>query len=236
MSILSNLAQQIIMFCFSLTEAVGIPNWGLAIILMTIIVKIVLFPLTKKQIESTKAMMKLQPKMDAIRAKYKDDKARMNAELANLYKEEKVNPLSGCLPLLIQFPIMIGIFYGIRDMTAAHVFDQHPDFLIWNITVTPTEAAGGVIASSAFMIYMILPILSCITTFIASRQAMPGGGAQGGAQGKIMLYFMPLFILYISKDFPIGLIIYWTVMNIVQIGQQMLMDKMAAKGTNAKKA
>ena len=83
------------MFCFSLTEAVGIPNWGLAIILMTIIVKIVLFPLTKKQIESTKAMMKLQPKMDAIRAKYKDDKARMNAELANLYKEEKVNPLSG---------------------------------------------------------------------------------------------------------------------------------------------
>ncbi len=231
MSILSNLAQQIIMFCFTLTKAVGIPNWGVAIILMTIIVKIVLFPLTKKQIESTRAMMRLQPKMDALRAKYKDDKARLNAELANLYKTEKVNPLSGCLPLLIQFPIMIGIFYGIRDMTAAHVFDQHPDFLIWNISVTPTEAAGGVIASSAFFIYMILPIISCITTFIASKQSMPSGGSQGGAQGKMMLYFMPLFILYISKDFPIGLIIYWTVMNIVQIGQQAFMNRLSGTST-----
>lgn len=229
MDFLSNIAQQIILFFFGVTKIIGIPNYGVAIILMTIAVKLAMYPLTKKQIESTKAMMSLQPKMDAIRAKYKDDKVRMNAELANLYKTENINPLSGCLPLLIQFPIMIGIFYGIRDLTAAHVFDEYPNFLIWNIAMTPTEAAAGNIASAAFMIYMILPIISCITTFVSSKQTMPSGGAAGGTQSKMMLYFMPLFILYISKDFPIGLILYWVVMNFMQIGQQCLMNKAAGK-------
>lgn len=97
-----------------MTATVGLPNYGLAIIIMTIIVKILLYPLTKTN-RINKAMMAMQPKMKAIQEKYKNDKQRLNMELANLYKQENVNPLAGCLPLLVQMPIMIGIFYGIRD-------------------------------------------------------------------------------------------------------------------------
>lgn len=115
MDFLSNIVQQVITVLYNMTATVGLPNYGLAIIIMTIIVKILLYPLTKKQIESTKAMMAMQPKMKVIQEKYKNDKQRLNMELANLYKQENVNPLAGCLPLLVQMPIMIGIFYGIRD-------------------------------------------------------------------------------------------------------------------------
>ena len=92
---------------------------------MTIIIKLIMYPLTQKQIQSTKAMMEIQPKMKALQEKYKDDKQRLNMELANLYKSEGVNPLAGCLPLLIQMPIMIGIFYGIRDYNYA----AHPEIV-----------------------------------------------------------------------------------------------------------
>lgn len=114
MDFLSNIVQQVITVLYNMTATVGLPNYGLAIIIMTIIVKILLYHLTKNKSESTKAMMAMQPKMKAIQEKYKNDKQRLNMELANPYKQENVNPLAGCLPLLVQMPIMIGIFYGIR--------------------------------------------------------------------------------------------------------------------------
>ena len=176
---------------------------------MTVIVKLILYPLTKKQIESTKAMMSIQPKMKEIQEKYKDDKQRLNMELANLYKNEGVNPLAGCLPLLVQMPIMIGIFYGIRDFSYAG-----PSNFLWMETISNPDPL------------YILPILSALTTFIQSKQTMPDTSSP---QNKIMLYFMPLFIGYISLNFPAGLVIYWVVMNIMQIGQQALMNKAAGK-------
>lgn len=209
MDFLSNIVQQVITFLYGLTDAMGVPNYGLAIVIMTVIVKLILYPLTKKQIESTKAMMSLQPKMKEIQEKYKDDKQRLNMELANLYKNEGVNPLAGCLPLLIQMPIMIGIFYGIRDFSYAG-----PTNFLWMENISNPDPM------------YILPILSAVTTFIQSKQTMPDTSSP---QNKIMLYFMPLFIGYISLTFPAGLVIYWVVMNIMQIGQQALMNKAAGK-------
>lgn len=209
MDFLSSIVQQVITFLYNMTATAGVPNYGLAIILMTIIVKILLYPLTKKQIESTKAMMAMQPKMKAIQEKYKNDKQRLNMELANLYKEEKVNPLAGCLPLLVQMPIMIGIFYGIRDFS----YVGPADFL-WMQNISNPDPV------------YILPVLSALTTFIQSKQTMPDTSS---AQNKMMLYFMPIFIGYISLTFPAGLVIYWVVMNLMQIGQQMLMNKATAK-------
>ena len=209
MDFLSNIVQQVITVLYNMTATVGLPNYGLAIIIMTIIVKILLYPLTKKQIESTKAMMAMQPKMKAIQEKYKNDKQRLNMELANLYKQENVNPLAGCLPLLVQMPIMIGIFYGIRDFhyvgAAHHLHRQH--------------------ISNPDPMY-ILPVLSALTTFVQSKQTMPDTSS---AQNKMMLYFMPLFIGYISFSFPAGLVLYWVVMNLMQIGQQALMNKATVK-------
>ncbi len=209
MDFLSNLVQQVITFLYGITESIGIPSYGLAIVIMTVIVKLILYPLTKKQIESTKAMMNLQPKMKAIQEQFKNDKQRMNMELANLYKNEGVNPLAGCLPLIVQMPIMIGIFYGIRDFQYAG-----PSNFLWMQSISAPDPT------------YILPVLSALTTFIQSKQTMPD---TGNPQNKIMLYFMPLFIGYISLSFPAGLVIYWVVMNIMQIGQQALMNKAAGK-------
>ncbi|MGM9568546.1 MAG: YidC/Oxa1 family membrane protein insertase [Phascolarctobacterium sp.] len=211
MDFLSNIVQQVITVIYSFLQSVGFPNYGVAIIIMTVLVKLILYPLTKKQIESTKAMMEIQPKMKALQEKYKDDKQRLNMELANLYKSEGVNPLAGCLPLLIQMPIMIGIFYGIRDFQYA----GSASFL-WMESISAPDPT------------YILPVLSALTTFIASKQTMPASAA-GGAQNKMMMYFMPLFIGYISLTFPGGLVLYWVVMNIMQIGQQYMMDKATAK-------
>ena len=211
MDFLSNIVQQVITVIYSFLHGIGFPNYGVAIIIMTVLVKLILYPLTKKQIESTKAMMEIQPKMKAIQEKYKDDKQRLNMELANLYKNEGVNPLAGCLPLIIQMPIMIGIFSGIRDFH----YEGSASFL-WMESISAPDPT------------YILPVLSALTTFIASKQTMPATGA-GGAQNKMMMYFMPLFIGYISLTFPAGLVLYWVVMNIMQIGQQYMMDKAATK-------
>ncbi|MCQ2361969.1 MAG: YidC/Oxa1 family membrane protein insertase [Acidaminococcaceae bacterium] len=206
---LSVYVQKLLAFFYGLTGMVGIANYGLAIILMTIIVKLILWPLTQKQIQSMKDMIKIQPKMDEIRARYKDDKERMNLELANLYKTNKINPLSGCLPLLLQFPIMIGIFYGIRDFQYVG-----PANFLWMESISNPDP------------WYILPVLSALTTFITSKQTMPGQGeGKSPLNSKMMTYFMPVFIGYISITFPAGLVLYWVVMNLMQILQQTLMSK-----------
>ena len=147
--------------------------------------------------------MELQPKLKALQEKYKDNKPLLNQKMAELYKEQGVNPLAGCLPLLVQMPIMLGIFYGIRDFQYA----GDPNFL-WMTDIALPDP------------YYILPVLSALTTFIQSKQSMPDTSS---AQNKVMLYFMPLFIGYISFTFPAGLVLYWVVMNVMQIAQQALM-------------
>ena len=187
-----------------MTQTAGFPNYGIAIVLMTILVKLLLYPITAKQIKSTKAMMEIQPKMKAIQTRYKDDKVMLNQKLAELYKEEGVNPLAGCLPLIIQMPIMIGIFYGVRDFHYAG-----PSGFLWMQSISQPDPM------------YILPVLSALTTLIQSKQTMPDTSSP---QNKIMLYFMPLFIGYISLEFPAGLVLYWVVMNIMQIIQQGLIN------------
>ena len=202
MDFLANIVQQVLTVLYNFTESVGIPNLGLAIVLMTIIIKLIMYPLTQKQIQSTKAMMEIQPKMKALQEKYKDDKQRLNMELANLYKSEGVNPLAGC------------IFYGMRDYNYA----AHPEIVtsfLWLADISKEDPT------------YVLPVLSALTTFIQTKQTMPANG--GGAQNKMMMYFMPLFIGYISLTFPAGLVLYWVVMNIMQIAQQSIMNRAAAK-------
>jgi YidC/Oxa1 family membrane protein insertase len=211
LSPLSAIVQQVVTFLYSLTASIGFPSYGLAIIIMTIIVKLILYPLTAKQISSTKAMMDLQPKMKAIQEKYKNDKVLLNQKLAELYKDQGINPLAGCLPLLVQMPIMIGIFYGIRDFSYVG-----PNNFLWIQNISQPDPL------------FILPVLSALTTFIQSKQSMPDTSS---AQNKIMLYFIPIFIGYISFQFPAGLVLYWVIMNLMQIGQQALMNnKTSAAG------
>lgn len=204
MDFLSGIVQQVVTVLYHFTGTLGLANYGLAIILMTVIIKLALYPLTKKQIESTKAMMEIQPLMKELQVKYKDDKERLNQELAKLYQSRGVNPLAGCLPLVVQMPILFAIFYGIRDFAY-----EGPANFLWMSSIADPDKL------------YILPVLSALTTYIQTRQTMTDTKSM---QNQMMLYFMPIFIGYISISFPAGLVLYWVVMNIMQIAQQAYMN------------
>ncbi len=188
---------------YSLTEAVGFGSYGVAIILLTIVIKMLLYPLTVKQVKSMRAMQELQPQMKKIQEKYKDKPQEMQMKIANLYKDAGVNPLAGCLPLLIQMPILMGMYYALYNFDYGEVA---PTFL-WLPSLSEPDP-----------IY-VLPVLSALTTFLQQKMTT----TEMTQQMKIMMTIMPVFIGWISLQFPSGLVLYWVTMNIVQIVQQWWM-------------
>ena len=205
MDFLSGIVQTVLTYCYNLTVSMGFANYGVAIIVMTVFIKMLLYPLTVKQIRSMKAMSELQPKMKALQETYKDDTVKLQSEISNLYKVSGVNPLSGCLPLVVQMPILIAIFYAIRD----YQYAGSTTFL-WLASLADPDPT------------YVLPVISAATTFVQSLQTMPDTSS---AQNKMMLYFMPVFIGYISLQFSAGLVLYWIVTNLVQILQQWWMAR-----------
>ena len=190
---------------YKLTEILGFPSYGLAIIIFTIVLKFVLYPLTVKQIEGMKKMQDLQPKMKAIQDRYKDNKEMQQQKMMEFYRENNFNPLGGCLPLLVQMPILISIFYAIR----AFQYHVTPSFLYLADISLPDPM-------------YILPVLSAATTWYSTKQSQSSQPSEGVAaqQQKIMLMFMPVFIGYISLSFPAGLVLYWVTSILMQILQQ----------------
>lgn len=213
---LSNIMQSVLTFFYNLTETIGFANYGIAIILLTIAIKAILYPLTVKQVKSMKAMQDIQPKMKQLQEKYKGNPEKLNKELANLYKEAGVNPLAGCLPLLVQMPFLIAIFFAIRDY---HYVQQPPSFL-WMTDLAQPDPT------------YILPVLSALTTYIQQKQTT----SEMTQQTKMMMIFMPLFIGYISLSFPGGLVLYWVISNTFQIVQQWYMyrNKSSVTGEEAR--
>lgn len=203
------LMRTLLTYAFQLTGMVGFPSYGVAIILLTIVIKAILAPLTVKQIKSMKAMQELQPRMKAIQDKYKNDPQRMQQEIGNMYKELGVNPLAGCLPLLVQMPFLIAIFYALQN------YPYDPNFVqfLWLPSLGETDP------------YYILPVLSAVSTWLMSRQTSQDATGAAASQQKMMMWFMPLFIGYISLNFPAGLVIYWIVSNVFQFVQQHFIYK-----------
>lgn len=211
---ISNMMQAGLTYCYNATAAMGIPNYGLAIILLTVVIKVLLYPLTVKQVKSMKAMQDLSPKLKALQEKYKDNKEKLNQEVAKLYKDSGVNPLAGCLPLLIQMPFLIAIFYALRE----YQYASDPSFL-W---IKDLSQAGDH--------YYILPVLAAATTYVTTKQT----GTDPSQQNQMMQLFMPLFIGYITTTFPAGLGLYWVVSNVVQIVQQWWLYRGKAKQGEAR--
>ena len=180
-------------------------NYGIAIILMTILVKVLLYPLTAKQVRSMKAMQELQPALKKLQKDYKNNPQLLQQKMAELYKESGVNPLAGCLPLLIQMPILMGVYYTLYGYN----YTGDPNFL-WLTSLSETDPT------------YVLPVLSALTTYIQQKQTMTNNGGDN-QQMKLMSYMMPLFIGWISLSFPSGLVVYWVTMNICQIIQQWYM-------------
>ena len=197
---IENLLHFVIELLYSITEKMGFGSYGLAIILLTVVIKMILYPLTAKQIQSMKAMQILQPKLKKLQEKYKDNPQLMQQKLAALYKDAGVNPLAGCLPMLIQMPILMGMYYALFNFDYGGV---EPSFL-WLPSLSQTDPT------------YVLPILSALTTFLQQKMSM----TEMTSQTRTLMIIMPLFIGWISLNFPSGLVLYWVTMNIVQIAQQ----------------
>ena len=194
-----------------------IPNYGLAIIVLTILVRIFTAPLMAKQMRSAERMRALQPKMKELQERYKDDRQKQSEETMKLYREEKVNPIAGCLPLLLQFPVLIGLFYALRSSIGL----RHAPFALW-INDLSQPATLFVMPGIDFPI-RLLPIVMGASMFV--QQKMTPTTGMDPAQARMMLIMMPAMMLFISYTFPSGLVLYWTVSNLLGIAQQYWIRK-----------
>ncbi|MDD4363451.1 MAG: YidC/Oxa1 family membrane protein insertase [Atribacterota bacterium] len=251
-SSLIGFVEEILRFLYGFTH-----NYGLAIILLTIIIRIVMYPLMQKQMTSMKETQKIQPLMQEIQKKYKNDKEMLNKELMRLYREHNVNPMGGCLPLIIQMPILILFFQVLREfkyyIPNTDIIDG--GFLWIPNTVTHTIVENGaeitrIIAGLAAPEKLfeiaghsigILPILVGVTMYIQQKLTTPsmpvasqGGNASNPAANtqKIMTTVMPLMITFISFSLPSGLSLYWVISTVFGIGQQLLINKKDGQAKN----
>jgi YidC/Oxa1 family membrane protein insertase len=206
-----------------------IPNYGVAIILLTILVKALMFPLTKKGSEATLRMQSLSPKIKEIQDKYKDNPQKMNVEMSALYKKEGYNPLSGCLPMIIQMPLffaMYNLFNTHFDLRGAlFIPGWIPDLSlpesIWSFAPFRLPILGWSNLRALPFIYVTSQLLYGKVTQTPDQQ--------GNAQMKMMLYVMPIMFFFILYDVPSGLLVYWIMSNLLTLVQQLTINKYLAK-------
>ena len=196
-----------------------IPNYGIAIILITIAIKIIFWPLTAKQMKSMKDMQKFQPLMAKIKEKYKDDQARQQQEMMKLYKEHKINPMGGCLPMLVQIPVFFGLFAMLRS-----AIQLRGAGFLWISDLSQPDT----IFHLAGLAVNPLPIVMT-AAMLWQQQITP---TTGDAQQAKMMKFMPLMMLFFFYNASSGLALYWTVQQFLSIAQQWYtMRKTETTGT-----
>ena len=195
-------------------------NYGVAIILLTVLTKVIFFPLTLKSMRSMKAMQALQPQINALRSKYKSDPQRVQRETMELYREHRVNPLGGCLPMIVQIPVFYALYVALSvsvEMQNApficfgHLFGMH----LWICDLAAQDPT------------YVLPILMGVSMFVQQKMTPTMGDPR---QAKMML-LMPVVFTFMFLNLPSGLVLYWTLSNVLQIAQQLYMER---SGTSAK--
>jgi YidC/Oxa1 family membrane protein insertase len=218
-------------------------NIILAILILTILIRLLVFPLTWQQQKSTASTAELQPKLEEIRKKHKGDQEVIQQKTMELYREAGVNPLGGCLPTLIQFPILIGLYQAITRSLAAspiqlldlsqHIYQTLPAFLSWlpnAQSLIPLNSRFLWLDLAAPDPYYILPALVVISTFLQNKlMTPPSADPNQASMSRSMQLTMPLFIGYISLNFPAGLSIYWVASNLAGFAQYAAMGKASMK-------
>lgn len=193
-------------------------NYGIAIIILTVITKVLFFPLTVKSMRSMKAMQALQPQVNSLRNKYKNDPQRLQRETLDLYRKHKVNPMGGCLPMIAQIPV----FYALYLALSVSVELQNASFLCFGRIF---GADVWICDLAAHDPTYVLPILMGVTMFIQQKMTPIAGDPR---QARMML-IMPFVFTFMFLSLPSGLVLYWTVSNVLQIGQQWYMDRPRAQ-------
>lgn len=192
-------------------------NYGMAIIIITVILKALFFPLTHKSYKSMKDMQKIQPMMAALKEKYKDDRDAMNKAVMELYRDHKVNPLGGCLPMIVQIPV----FFALYKALMFSIELRHAPFYFWITDLSGPDNLFGQLLGLPFVIGP-LPIVMGATMFIQQKMTPSN---MDPLQAKMMLA-LPLVFTVMFLSFPSGLVLYWLVNNVLTIGQQMYINKL----------
>ncbi len=193
-----------------------IGNYGWSIIILTIMVRVVTAPLTTKQMRSMERMRRLQPKLKELQEKNKDDREAQSREMMALYKREKVNPLGGCFPMLLQLPVFIGLFYALRSAIQL----RQADFLLWINDLSQPETLFVIpgLELPVRVLPLIMGATMVLQTKIMPTQADP-------AQARMMMIVMPIMMTVLFYQFPSGLVLYWMVSNVVAISHQLLVGR-----------
>ena len=218
---ISDLIIKIIDGLYQVTAAIGFPSYALAIILISILLKLILYPLMQKQMKSTMNMQEVQPKLEYVQKKYKNNPEKMNEEVMKLYKEYDINPMAGCLPLLIQMPILIGLFMALRQYNFDPI--EHASFF-W----VPNLGLADPLH--------ILPIMVALTMYAQQKVTMTStsGNEQTAQMMKTMLYMMPAMMLFVCWSMPAGLCLYLAFFSVLSIIQQYFMNKQKKKEMEAR--
>ncbi len=216
----------LLQYLYQASVAMGVPSYGLAIIMFTILLKIVLFPLTVTQMRSMRAMQELQPKIKAIQERYKDKPEKSQEAVMKLYKEAGANPFAGCLPLLVQMPILFALFSALRTFFNQKI--ANAGFLwIQNLGYADSphvkNLATGLYFHNGFY---ILPVLTVVATFGQQYVISLSTSGKIDPNQKTMLYTMPLFIGYLASMYPAGLALYWVFFSLVGIAEQLIIRRM----------
>ena len=206
MSYLYNLLKQFLALLLTTTDKY-VGNFGVSIIIVTILIKIALLPLTLKQDKSMKEMKKIQPELEKIKKDYAHDKQMLNIKTMELYKEHKVNPLGGCLPLLLQLPILFALFGVLRN----GIIPKDSSFLWLKLSVPDP--------------FYVLPVLNGAVSFFQQKLM---GSADSNPQMKNMMYIFPIMMIMFSVKMPSGLQLYWLTSSILAVVQQYFIMKKGA--------
>jgi len=242
---LGNNLDQIMNFCWAFIRPISkgvhwfllflynyIPNYGFVLLVFSVAVKILVYPLTKKSYVSTKKMQAVQPMLNDLREKYKNDQRKFAQVQMNLFKEHGVNPLSGCVPILLQMPLLFALFTVFRSSIEL----RGAPFILWIKDLSRPDAVFdlGINVPLYGSQVAILPILMGVTMFIQMKSTPT---PQSGGQQKFMMYFMNGFFVLIFNQFPSGLVLYYTLFNILTVLQQKyLIPQTNLKGVVNKKS
>jgi len=194
-------------------------NHGVDIILLTVLIKLLFYPLTKKSFQSMKAMQKVQPEMERLREAYKDKPEQMNQAVMELYRKHKVNPLGGCLPMILQLPVFIGLYNALLNAVEL----RHAPFVGWIQDLSAPDRLGDF--QLPFVTGAGIPILTLImgASMLVQQKMTPTTTADPMQQRMMML--MPIVFTFMFINFPAGLTLYWLVNNLLTIGQQYLINR-----------
>jgi YidC/Oxa1 family membrane protein insertase len=196
-----------------------VPNYGLCIIILSVLVKAVFYPLSRKSVESMRDMQRLKPEMERLNEKFKDDPQKKNQATLELYKKHKVNPLGGCLPIVVQMPVFIALY---NVLNSAVELRKAP-FVLWIGDLSAPDRVGAV----AGLPIHILPLIMA-GTMVWQQKLTPTDPRQAA-----MAYIMPIVMTVFFYAMPSGLVLYWTVTNLMAIGQQVWINRSVVQPTVA---